>query len=108
MALHALIQKLYNEPWAITQDSLLSNIRTLEQLLQGGIVYSEHEPAQPLPDIERIGGTAIIPICGTLMKAPEDYEVRYMGACDVDHVRLLAEIATADPTIEKVIMNIRS
>ena len=63
--------------------------------------------AEIVPGIERFGGIGVIRVCGVLMKNPPCWMVE-MGACDIDQVRMLVEIATIDPTIEQVVLHFQT
>lgn len=110
MSLAGLITRLQTEPIAISPEYLAVAAHAFESL---GIAAFERldlqfDRTQPKqPDIERYGSLAVIPIRGAILKHPDDWDLRN-GCCDVDQIRMMAEIAAADPTIEKVLLDISS
>lgn len=113
MSLHALVQRAYTEPLAIAPEFLQGVIAGFEHFARlGGDPAQFLASLQPAgsasaPDIERVGDVAIIPIRGAILKHPDASDCE-MGCCDVDMVRLHANIAAADPTVSQVILHIDS
>lgn len=68
--------------------------------------------AEPMAEeceyFDRLGGTAVISVCGPILKNPDWFDREYLGACDVDEVKLAAELARMDDTIERVMLLVRS
>lgn len=108
MAAPGLLTKLFSEPWAIHQDHIPVLLREAEQRLASP--YFSSETAQcdlQGPDIERLGPIGVIRVCGPILKFPDVLDLQ-MGACDIDRVRTLTQIALLDPTLEQVVYRIDS
>jgi signal peptide peptidase SppA len=113
----SLITRLCSEPWLISREYLPALLRSVEiqsrlNETRAAVIYptpSAQTSEQPsdLQDMERYGATGVISINGPIMKNPDAYDLE-MGACDIDQVRFLAEVATADPTVERVILRVNS
>lgn len=60
------------------------------------------------PQIERIGNLAVVPITGALMQRPDLVDALYGDAEDTDVIRGLVEEATADDSVEGILVDINS
>lgn len=58
----------------------------------------------PLPDlqVDPVTGTAIIPVCGLILKGAPVFYQRYFGLCDIDRVSAFVDEAAANPAVRTV------
>jgi signal peptide peptidase SppA len=105
MSLAGLVTRLQTEPIAIAPQYLAAILHAFETFGEAALTQIQRDPAEL--DLERVGNIAIIPIRGAILKNPDAYDLEH-GCCDVDAVRNMAEYAAADPSIEKVLLQISS
>lgn len=101
------LSRLYSEPWLISKAHLQAWLRAAMQGASFAPEASEDGARQP-ELFTRFGGTALIEVCGPILKNPDAIEVRYFGACDIDQVRAAAELARTDDTVERVALYVNS
>src|SRR5438132_14311282 len=107
----SFVTKLLTEPWLIDQAYLPALVQRLDLLTSAAqekaalLLVPSNEPE--LGCLERFGSIGVISIRGPIMKFPDRIDL-LLGACDIDAVRMAAEIALADPSIEEVILRIDS
>lgn len=109
----AFLSRLFSEPWLISKEHLHGMIRGQFGPAGGQPIllnpYEADSSAEQAPEyFDRIGGTAVISICGPILKNPDYFDRKYLGACDVDEVRLAADLARMDETVERVFLMVRS
>lgn len=110
MSLAGLMTRIQTEPIAMAPEYLAAILHTFETLGEDALLGSSLAPPVNAPikgDFEMFGTTAVLPIKGAILKNPDDYDLRH-GCCDVDVVRAMAEVAAADPRIERVLVQISS
>jgi signal peptide peptidase SppA len=123
------LARLYSEPLLISKlhlEGVLASLgmgaAAMGEGAQAKAVRLQRAPArvdlpfEPDPEpmaeeceyFDRLGSTAVISVCGPILKNPDWFDRDYLGACDVDEVRLAAELARMDDTIERVMLLVRS
>lgn len=105
----SLLARHYSDHWLISREHFHALLLDEADFSgrKAAVIYEGPQPVCEEPDIVRMGSTGVIPICGPILKNPSE-ELVEMGYCDVDQVRLLAEIAKADPTVERVLLYVSS
>lgn len=76
---------------------------------QGDIVIGpSDEDGEPLvPQMQRLGNVAVIPVFGTLGRHMS-FMALWCGGCDYSHVEQMAQLAENDPAIETILFYFRS
>lgn len=73
------------------------------------VPFEQKPPEQKDPEyFIRLGNTAVITCFGPILKSPDWIDREWFGACDVDEIRLGAQLALMDDTIERVFLFVRS
>lgn len=108
----SLIRKLCADPLALAPEYLAALIEDLEadqQQSQFARLYLPKEDPDRRDDemLLQVGNLGVIPIAGTIMKNPDRID-RYFGCCDIDRVREMALEALAEPSIDRVLLDISS
>lgn len=104
----SLLARLHSEHWLVSKDFLHVLLPAVQKQLDIPASYDQPQEADPTPAIIRYGAIGIIPICGPILKNPDYFDLKYLGACDVDSIREMCLYAAGDPTIETVILYLDS
>ena len=106
MTAPAILRRLYLDTPFLVEGALAA-------LLRIDIEAAEHPGMKNLrervmPQMERVGSLAIVPVTGVLARKPDPFEMAFGGVEDTDAVRSLVETAAADPDVAGILMEFDS
>lgn len=125
MRLAHILEQVYARPWAITPAGWSAVDRLLQSKLSRSILEhadsveatgaewfaDQDEPTDffgdPLPQTNRIGSAAIIPVQGTIGKRVGGL-ARACGVADVEDISAALSAAVADDSVDRIVLDINS
>lgn len=135
MKFDRILAALYTEPWAIRPEAHASLAQVVQRNITGQTLPTEgqlraqvtpdrallsawpqadivvgpmDDDGDPLiPQMQRVGNVAVIPVFGTLGRHLSWLAV-WCGGCDYSYIEQMAELAEADPNIDTIIFYFRS
>ena len=102
-----IISKVFEQPWLITPAKHRAIQRLISTHLGGTSIVSAPDEEMPEPEIAMDGGTAIIPVHGIIGKHLSGMELM-CGGCDLDEVSDMLDMAAADESVARVLLDFRS
>jgi protease-4 len=103
-----IISKVYEQPWLITPAKHRAIQRLITAHMDGhGMDMPEKDDEEEDEEIAMDGGTAIIPVHGIIGKHLSMLETM-CGGCDLDGVSQMLDVAGADKSVKRVLLDFRT
>jgi ClpP class serine protease len=103
-----IISKVYEQPWLITPAKHRAIQRLITAHMDGhGMDMPKDDGEEEAEEIAMDGGTAIIPVHGIIGKHLSMLETM-CGGCDLDRVSQMLDVAAADESVKRVLLDFRT
>jgi len=103
-----IISKVYEQPWLITPAKHRAIQRLITAHIEGnGMDMPKEDDEEDAEEIAMDGSTAIIPVHGIIGKHLSMLETM-CGGCDLDKVGYMLDMAAADSSVRRVLLDFRT